>query len=286
VSAPVFYFTDNIQIKNISILRVAIGAKDTHTAQTTIYGAFVSEQVPCFVALSFCASVGFALREFFRLVMRFYAPIAVWKPKGAEIMTLKELQKRIERTGGKDLPTAAWLRAGNSPLAISREIAKSGKLSVFVNGFALYETEDGSTVFRVDYCGGYTYFGANTEDTLSEEFFADTDWWVRLVMEGEDRLTHNRKIFVGNHESFYGYDDAVLSSVCTESAQDHVLLQELLDLAFSMMTQRQQEIIRLHYIEGLGVEEIAGIYGVTHQAVSATLSDVRKKLQKNRKNFM
>ena len=64
-------------------------------------------------------------------------------------MTLKELQKRIERTGGKDLPTAAWLRAGNSPLAISREIAKSGKLSVFVNGFALYETEDGSTVFRV-----------------------------------------------------------------------------------------------------------------------------------------
>ena len=52
-------------IKNISILRVAIGAKDTHTAQTTISVVFVSEQVPCFVALFFCASVGFALREFF-----------------------------------------------------------------------------------------------------------------------------------------------------------------------------------------------------------------------------
>lgn len=33
-------------------------------------------------------------------------------------MTLKELQKQIERTAGKDLPTAAWLRAGNAPLAV------------------------------------------------------------------------------------------------------------------------------------------------------------------------
>jgi transposase-like protein len=54
-------------------------------------------------------------------------------------MTLKELQKQIERTEGKNLPTAAWLRAGNAPLAISRENTESGKLSVFVNGFALYE---------------------------------------------------------------------------------------------------------------------------------------------------
>ena len=282
MSAPVFYFTDNI--KNISILRVAIGAKDTHTARTikTVVRVRASPMLCCAL---FCASVGFALREFFRLVMRFYAPIAVWKPKGAEIMTLKELQKRIERTGGKDLPTAAWLRAGNSPLAVSREIAKSGKLSVFVNGFALYETEDGSTVFRVDYCGGYTYFGANTEDTLSEEFFAETDWWVRLVMEGEDRLTHNRKIFVGNHESFYGYDDTVISSLCTESVHDDFMRQELVELAFSLMTERQRNVAQLYYLDGYGIKEIAKIYGISFQAVSVTLSDIRKKFQKNRKFF-
>ena len=200
-------------------------------------------------------------------------------------MTLKELQKRIERTGGKDLPTAAWLRAGNSPLAVSREITKSGKLSVFVNGFALYETEDGSTVFRVDYCGGYTYFGANTEDTLSEEFFAETDWWVRLVMEGEDRLTHNRKIFVGNHESFYGYDDTAITSLCTESVHDDFVRQELVELAFSLMTERQRNVARLYYLDGYGIKEIAKIYGISFQAVSVTLSDIRKKFQKNRKFF-
>lgn len=245
----------------------------------------MSEQVPCFVALIFCASVGFALREFFRLVMRFYAPNVVWKPKGAEIMTLKELQNRIERTIGKDLPTAAWLRAGNSPLAISREITNSGKLSVFVNGFALYETECGCTVFRVDYCGGYTYFGADAEESLSEDFFAEEDWWVRLVMEGEDRLTHNRKARIENYESFYGYDDTVISSLCTESMQEDFLRHELVELAFSMMTDRQREVAQLYYLDGYGIKEIAKIYGISFQAVSVTLADIRKKFQKNRKFF-
>ena len=200
-------------------------------------------------------------------------------------MTLKELQKQIERTEGKDLPTAAWLRAGNAPLAISREITESGKLSVFVNGFALYETECGSTVFRVDYCGGYTYFGADTEDTLTEEYFADTDWWVRLVMEGEDRLTHNRKARIEHYESFYGYDETAISSLCTESMQEEFLQRELVELAFSMMTERQRDVAQLYYLDGYGIKEIAKLYGITFQAVSVTLADIRKKFQKNRKFF-
>lgn len=200
-------------------------------------------------------------------------------------MTLKELRNQIETTLGKDLPTAAWLRAGNCPLAVSREITANGKLSVFVNGFALYETDCGSTVFRVDYCGGYTYFGANTEDTLSEEFFADTDWWVRLVMEGEDRLTHNRKVKIENYESFFGYDDTAISSLCTESVQEELLRHELVELVFSMMTERQREVAQLYYLDGYGIKEIAKIYGISFQAVSVTLSGIRKKFQKNRKFF-
>lgn len=198
-------------------------------------------------------------------------------------MTLKELQKQIERTAGKDLPTAAWLRAGNAPLAISREITKTGKLSVFVNGFALYETEDGSTVFRVDYCGGYTYFGANTEDTLSEEFFADTDWWVRLVMEGEDRLTHNRNARTEKYTSLYEFDELVLSAACEFDKE--IILQELVEEVLSLMTPRQQEVVKLYYLDELGVAEIASQYGISHQAVSETLSAAKKKFQKNRKKF-
>ena len=118
-------------------------------------------------------------------------------------MTLKELKNKIERTMGKALPTAAYLRAGNSRLVASCELDGGTKLSVYQNGFALYQTIGGSTVFRVDYCGGYTYFGRTEQTELSEDSFADTDWWVRLLMEGEDRLTHNRNIKEERHECLF-----------------------------------------------------------------------------------
>lgn len=118
-------------------------------------------------------------------------------------MALKELQNHIERTAGKKLPTAAWLRAGNSPLIVSRELEDGTKLSVYQNGFALYQTDGGSTVFRVDYCGGYIYFGRNKQTELTEVFFVNTDWWVRLLIEGEDGLTHNRKVLSEKYESLY-----------------------------------------------------------------------------------
>lgn len=198
-------------------------------------------------------------------------------------MTLKELQNQIETTFGKELPTAAWLRAGNCPLAVSREITVNGKLSVFVNGFALYETDCGSTVFRVDYCGGYTYFGANTEDTLSEEFFADTDWWVRLVMEGEDRLTHNRNARTEKNTSLYEFDELALAAAC--EIEEEIIFQELVEEMLSLLTIRQREVVKLYFMDELGVAEIASLYGISHQAVSDTLSAAKKKFQKNRKNF-
>ena len=129
-------------------------------------------------------------------------------------MTLKELQNKIEKTMGKDLPTAAHLRAGSSPIVASRELDGGTKLSVYQNGFALYQTEGGSTVFRVDYCGGYTYFGRNEQTELSEDFFADTDWWVRLLMEGEDRLTHNRNIKAERHECLFEGDSEAFYNIC------------------------------------------------------------------------
>ena len=202
-------------------------------------------------------------------------------------MTLKELQNKIEKTMGKDLPTAAHLRAGNSPLVISKAFDGDARLSVFQNGFALYNCGRSATVFRVDYCGGYTYFGRNEQTELSEDFFADTDWWVRLLMEGEDRLTHNRKVMTEKYESFYEGDSEAFYNICgtEKSIQDEMMQSELLEQVFSMMTQRQREVVTMYYLDGLGIKDIATFYGISFQAVSVTLFDVRKKFQKNRKIF-
>lgn len=202
-------------------------------------------------------------------------------------MTLKELQNKIEKTMGKDLPTAAYLRAGNSPIVASRELDGGTKLSVYQNGFALYQTEGGSTVFRVDYCGGYTYFGRNEQTELSEDFFADTDWWVRLLMEGEDRLTHNRNIKAERHESLFEGDSEAFYNICgtEQPMHEEIMERDRIDAMLSILTVRQRELVTLYYIDGLGIKEIAKVCGISFQAVSIALSESRKKFEKNREKI-
>lgn len=202
-------------------------------------------------------------------------------------MTLKELQNKIEKTMGKDLPTAAYLRAGSSPIVASRELDGSAKLSVYQNGFALYQTEGGSTVFRVDYCGGYTYFGRNEQTELSEDFFADTDWWVRLLMEGEDRLTHNRNIKAERHECLFEGDSEAFYNICgtEQPMHEEIMERDRIDAMLSILTVRQRELVTLYYIDGLGIKEIARICGISFQAVSIALSESRKKFEKNREKI-
>ena len=202
-------------------------------------------------------------------------------------MTLKELQNKIEKTMGNDLPTAAYLRAGNSRLVASRELDSGTKLSVYQNGFALYQTIGGSTVFRVDYCGGYTYFGRTEQTELSEDFFADTDWWVRLLMEGEDRLTHNRNIKAERHECLFEGDSEAFYNLCgsEQPMLEAFAAEERLEAMLSILTVRQRELVTLYYIDGLGIKEIAKICGISFQAVSIALSESRKKFEKNREKI-
>lgn len=201
-------------------------------------------------------------------------------------MTLRELMNQIERTNGKKLPTAAWLRMENCPLAVEKKMDDGRScLSVYQNGFALYQTMDGSTVFRVDYCGGYTYFGRDKEICFAEDYFAEEEWWVRLVMEGEDRLTHNRNVRIERYECCLSTDSGELGDAGDFSLQKDLLVKEALDQAFALMTKRQKEVVQYYYIDGLTGKEIAKLYGISQQAVALTLSDVKKKLQKNRKKF-
>lgn len=202
-------------------------------------------------------------------------------------MTLKELQNKIERTMGKELPTAAFLRAGNSPLVASKDFQDNASLSVYENGFALYICDRASTVFRVDYCGGYTYFGRDEQTELSGDFFADTDWWVRLLMEGEDRLTHNRNVMTQKYESCFEFDAETCSDafIMEQTVCDELEQKEIIAKALAILTKRQREVVTMFYLDGLCVKEIAAFYGISHQAVTITLSDVRRKFEKNRKNF-
>jgi RNA polymerase sigma factor (sigma-70 family) len=203
-------------------------------------------------------------------------------------MTLRELLEKIEPTGAGRVPTAASLREGDSPVQAEQSWSDGSRLRVYQNGYALFETGRKCTVFRVDYCGGYRYFNRTGQEALSEEYFAEAEWWVRLLMEAEDRMTHNRKVQSELHEVPYEGDAGQESRAWIQHEDpllENYVQKELLELAFSGMTERQREVLEKYHIKGYGVQRIADEYGISHQAVSSTLSDIRKKLKKLQKKF-
>jgi hypothetical protein len=109
-------------------------------------------------------------------------------------MTLRELLGKVDSTSGDKVPTAANLRDGDSPVVVEQTWSDGSRLRVYQNGYALFDAERKTTVFRSDYCGGYKYFGQTGQIALPEDYFADCEWWVRLLMEAEDRMAHTRKV--------------------------------------------------------------------------------------------
>jgi RNA polymerase sigma factor (sigma-70 family) len=66
--------------------------------------------------------------------------------------------------------------------------------------------------------------------------------------------------------------------------EDYVYREQLRQ-AFAMMTDRQRAVVKQYYQEGYEQWELAKSYGITQQAIAVTLSDVRKKFQKNKNKF-
>lgn len=202
-------------------------------------------------------------------------------------MTLKELLRKMYPTQEGKVPTAASLRTGDCPVVAEQNWSDGSRLCAFQNGYVLFESAQKATVFRADHCGGYSYYGCENTVAFSEEYFEEVEWWVRLLMEAEDRITHNQNAQKERHEISY---ECNIEEVKTWMQNEDLLMEDYtyrtwLQQAFSMMTERQREVVKKRYIEGCEVQEIADIYGVSHQAISVTLADVRKKFQKNRKLF-
>ena len=58
-----------------------------------------------------------------------------------------------------------------------------------------------------------------------------------------------------------------------------ILLENNLENGLSLLTQREQEIISLYYLEGYKDKEIAKIYGVCQQSVNESRKKGIKKLK-------
>ena len=108
------------------------------------------------------------------------------------MLTLQELKEITETTKyGIKMPTARNLRETGRAVA-EKHLKNDTWITAYQNGYALYHASGHSTVFPIHTCGAYLYVSSGVSSYLSEHFFEKEPWYVRLVLEGEDRLDRNQ----------------------------------------------------------------------------------------------
>lgn len=198
-------------------------------------------------------------------------------------MTLQEVFNQI--------PAAAWSKRVPSVIKLAEEgtpvltdaMDKDTSVTIYSNGYVVYQCGDRATVFPLHECRDYVYVTVEETNVIPFSTFADQPWQVRVFMEGKDRLVHNHN---NRKEGRTVSLDASDHSDCWEAMSDmgsgdplRILAErekmreeaEMIRKNFAKLIKRQREILILCVVQGKTHVEAAMELGTTRQAVSDNL---------------
>ena len=199
------------------------------------------------------------------------------------MLTLQELKQITDIPGNQGkLPTARQLR--ESGVVITKErFGGETEISVYQDGFVIYQTGKYSTVFPIHSCGDYFYISDGNTVHLSEQFFEREKWYLRLVLEGEDRLNRNceeRERCWNVSYSAVSEEWAVMEDLA-EPAIEQLARQETVEEIMQMLTEKQKRVICGYYLQEKTQGQIAEELGISRHAVRDSfihaVSKIRKK---------
>lgn len=115
---------------------------------------------------------------------------------------------------------------------------------------------------------------------MSARLFEKEAWYIRLVLEGEDRLFRNLETKEQNHTVSYHFaaEDWQELADAENSVFDCVIQREMLRNILGCLTGRQKRVMEAYAVEGKTMKEIAKELGITVQAVSWLLIRGRKRI--------
>ena len=119
------------------------------------------------------------------------------EPKGRKVvfmLTLKELKKIVKVADvEKRIPSVKSL--------------KDTTISVYDHGYVLYTAGNQSTVFPLHSGDDYEYVSVTGDNKeFNKEFFDNENWYIRLLMEAEDRMAYSQSKISTNHGVFSNSD--------------------------------------------------------------------------------
>lgn len=192
-------------------------------------------------------------------------------------MTLKELKEQIVREN-KVKKVSSLKELMESEAIVEKSLAEDSLIAVFTCGYVLYVSGKRRTFFSIADCGEYEYGStANVGQTFSENVFDDAEWYVRLIIEGEDRISNNQcksdaqqglVSYSAVSEEWEQLRDETIDFIEHIVEQErHELLMELLDLA----TQKQRAALIAYYEMKENLSAAARYLGIARQSCDLLL---------------
>lgn len=202
-------------------------------------------------------------------------------------MTLKELKKIVKVADmEKRIPSVKSLK--EHKVVVKEMINADTTISVYDHGYVLYTAGNQSTVFPLHSCDDYEYVSVTGDNKeFNKEFFDNENWYIRLLMEAEDRMAYSQSKISTNHGVFSNSDvtdDAEIMRGSSKDFVDDVIDREILHALIKELTERQKMVLNLVYFEEMRQQDVADYLGIKQQSVNDLLDRALKKMKKKAEN--
>ena len=202
-------------------------------------------------------------------------------------MTLKELKKIVKVADmEKRIPSVKSLK--EHKVVVKEMINADTTISVYDHGYVLYTAGNQSTVFPLHSCDDYEYVSVTGDNKeFNKEFFDNENWYIRLLMEAEDRMAYSQNKISTNHGVFSNSDvtdDAEIMRGSSKDFVDDVIDREILHALIKELTERQKMVLNLVYFEEMRQQDVADYLGIKQQSVNDLLNRALKTMKKKAEN--
>ena len=200
------------------------------------------------------------------------------------MLTLKELKKIVKVADvEKRIPSVKSLK--EHKVVVKEMINADTTISVYDHGYVLYTAGNQSTVFPLHSCDDYEYVSVTGDNKeFNKEFFDNENWYIRLLMEAEDRMAYSQSKISTNHGVFSNSDvtdDAEIMRGSSKDFVDDVIDREILNALIKELTERQKTVLNLVYFEEMRQQDVADYLGIKQQSVNDLLNRALKTMKKN-----
>lgn len=203
------------------------------------------------------------------------------------MLTLKELKKIVKVADvEKRIPSVKFLK--EHKVVVKEMINADTTISVYDHGYVLYTAGNQSTVFPLHSCDDYEYVSVTGDNKeFNKEFFDNENWYIRLLMEAEDRMAYSQSKISTNHGVFSNSDvtdDAEIMRGSSKDFVDDVIDREILNALIKELTERQKTVLNLVYFEEMRQQDVADYLGIKQQSVNDLLNRALKTMKKKAEN--